>query len=209
VINPMGGKAMPFDNLATTLTGDLTDAVRQLGIIPVPNEVLRAHKANELRKHPGSWWYHNQHLGTWLVTMGLLTSVLGFFGCVGLAVVQLSAFHYQSAFIDTGCAAGAAIVFTILVLSDLGTIQGLSVKGPAIWHEHFGLYLLREFNVPPSMADTVWRLRRLAPNAVVVVGELRQQSITIDPYVLLRDENNDVVIGIWDDTGIIHEASYG
>jgi len=67
---------MPFDGRTPALTiQPLEAALTQSGIEPIDSRVLDAHKAEELRRHPASWFYQHRVV-VQIATLVLLIAVL-------------------------------------------------------------------------------------------------------------------------------------
>lgn len=191
---------MPFDCLPPR-TSSLTSVLQTLGIVPVPHEVLRAHKAAELRKHPGSFWYHHQIAALILPALGFLGSCIGIIiGAISTLVMSIKGTGHET-IVSAAILCVSTLVLIAIVKS--GTvIDGVRVKSPARWTE----FKSDLSNVPPALATIATRITALVP-ATMVIGILRQEQVLLDPYLLLRYRGEEIVIGIWDGDQVLHQAT--
>ena len=158
---------MPFDALVRSpLT--LADAASDLGITPIPAEVLAEHKRTEQAKYPpASFGYH--HLKALRMGIGVatvITMVLILIGTVGF----MRGDHYSSLW-------GLATLPFVLAIWASAKVM----RGPAIWVEcRAGI---RSYRGPPTDLDdgvsldapdarVAYRDRRVAP------GQRRARSVS-------------------------------
>jgi hypothetical protein len=175
---------MPFDGATFVLSEQdvLESAMSASGLEPVDPCFLYRHKAEQIRLHPPGWAYRHQQAVALAQVAVLLASV-------GLFVVLLSA-HL----IPSGVGAG-------LAMFGLGSSAlFLPVKGPARWRER-ATDDPRE--APPAIREAALRLQRRLPEIGFVVGELFQDRIRLDPYLVAKYGNARVVLGIWDGHEVI------
>ena len=77
---------MPFDGRTPALTiPPLEAALTQSGIEPIDSRVLDAHKAEEFRRYPASWFYRHR-VAVQIATLVLLIAVL--VGVLALASLE-------------------------------------------------------------------------------------------------------------------------
>jgi hypothetical protein len=195
---------MPFDALTTHLT--LADAARRLGIVSIPRGVLDDHKQKELRKHPGSWWYYHTDLAAALLFFGFFISMFTAFATLIVSLGALLAGHVMSGLAFLGIGVAATVVFNRICASGVLTGRGVDIKGPAFWREYNGIGMAHYLRAPAEMLDYAKRLQRMMPGTEIVVGELLQNKISLDPYLLVRDANDEVILAIWDKSGMLHQA---
>lgn len=175
---------MPFDGAHFALSKDdeLESMVYRSGLNPIDRRFLDRHKAEQIRRHPASWAYRHQQAVA-------LAQVAVLLGSVGLFVVLLSAHE-----VPWGFVAG-------LAMFGLGSSAlFFPVKGPARWRER-DTEDLRD--VPEVIRNTAERLQRRLPGVGFVVGELYQEQIRLDPYLVAEYGNARVVLGIWDGDQVI------
>jgi hypothetical protein len=60
--------------------------------------------------------------------------------------------------------------------------------------------------VPEPIALLARELCRQVPGAALILGELKQEHVVLDPYLLLDCDGMQVCLGIWDDGTIIASA---
>jgi hypothetical protein len=46
----------------------------------------------------------------------------------------------------------------------------------------------------------------LTPEAVIIIGELRQNNRVLDPYLVVRTATDEICLGIWDNDTILYQA---
>ena len=175
---------MPFDgaNFALCDQDILESAVCRSGHDPIDPGVLAWHKAEQIRRNPASWAYRHQQAVALAQVAVLLVSV-------GSFVVLLSAHQLPWGFV-----AGLA------VFGFGSSALFLPVKGPALWRER-ETENLRE--VPAAIRQSAEQLQRRLPGVDFVVGELYQEQIRLDPYLLAEYGDARVVLGIWDGDQVI------
>jgi hypothetical protein len=66
---------------------------------------------------------------------------------------------------------------------------------------------LAELDVPEPIAGTARVLHRALPGSVLVLGELLQEAVVLDPYLLFEHDGQSICIGIWDSRRIIAAAA--
>jgi hypothetical protein len=167
-----------------------------LGIIPVPAAVLDAHKKAEVAKHPGGVIarYQRPIRNVICVTvLGILAADLIFTMCT-VRDVEFNRFL----FIQIG---------VVLALIGLMLPLELRVKGPAEWRSTFTTVL--DSDIPVSLRDMADAIRAAKPGCRFEVGQLMQDKVVLDPYLVVhhRGSPDPVVIGIWDGDKIIASAT--
>lgn len=76
------------------------------------------------------------------------------------------------------------------------------IKGPAQWRERV-IFDLREHQAPAAIREAALRLQDRLPEIRLVVGELVQDRVTLDPYLLAEHGDARAVLGIWDGDQVI------
>ena len=178
---------MPLDgaNFVTPAQHVLDAAAAAGGISPVPPEVLDRHKQEQLQRHQAGWAYrHHRPIELVLATV-MVAGVIAFF-------VLFSA-HLAAA----GCVAGLAGV-----AAAVGPML-MPVRGPSMWRERECLNLA---DVHPAVREQAERLQRHLPEVGFVVGELFQERVKLDPYLVAELYGARLVLGIWDGDRLIARA---
>ena len=182
---------MPFDALvAPTRLKTLAEVLLDHGVSPVSPQTLAGHKQAQLEKfRPGFWQQHQ----TWL-PVGLLGSV----GCMaasgGFANRLMPASVIPSWLTLTWmCVIALLVVF--------GVFRG---HAGSHWEERWvaGAWL-RGLGVPEPIAAIALSLHRDAPGSSLLLGELIEEEIVLDPYLLLVQDGEAVCLGIWDGGRIV------
>jgi hypothetical protein len=182
---------MPFDALLTPVRPRLlSEVLDDYAIAPVAWRVLAEHKQTQLARFAPSFWYQHQ---TWL-PVGLLGSV----GCMA-----------ATGGLANGGLPGSALP-SWLTLAWMGVIALLimfgvfRVHGGAYWEERWvpgGA--LGGLGVPEPIAAMARALHRDLPGSALILGELMQEEVVLDPYLVLDCDGERVCLGIWDGARII------
>ncbi len=175
---------MPFDgaNFALSDYDVLDSAAYASGLRPIDPRHLDCHKAEQIRRNPPGWAYRHQQFVALAQVAVLLASV-------GLFVILLSANE-----VPWGFVAG-------LAMFGLGSSAlFFPVKGPAHWRERQTRDLR---DVPPQIRKTAEGLSNRLPGVGFVVGELYQEQVRLDPYLIAEYGSARIVLGIWDGGKVI------
>jgi hypothetical protein len=183
---------MPFDALIVPVRPrSLADVLDELGILTVPWAVLETHKQAQLEKYPPGFWYHHQTL----LPVGLLGSV----GCMA-----------ASGGLTRGIAADASLLASAPSLIWMGSFALLIVfgvfrvrAGAYWWERGVAVEDLGRVGVPGDVAATARLLHRDLPGCGLVLGELVQHEVVVDPYLIVMYDDEMACLGIWDDDGVI------
>jgi hypothetical protein len=218
---------MPFD-----LTGrqnirlNLLDAATALGIVGIPSDELCAYKEEQVRQHPGSVLYHHRQFMAdalfWIFMSGVAVFCAGvgiaivntmFFLC-GVSTTTLSGWYLGGTQATILIVGGGVTVFCAI----WAAISGKTTE-PAHWVESDSQ------TAPTDILRMARRLQDFVPGSEIVTGHLVQNKVILDPYMVVRyyersdttdpiwmmmeelREPQEVVIGIWDDNGIIRLAT--
>lgn len=190
---------MPLDMRQTSLA----DLATQVGVTPIANDLLERHKVAEIEKHPGSWIYAHSIYFEILFNIALTFAVLGTTTGVTLTFVCL--------FLDLR---DDALIPAVLGLVSFGIAcvlisrQGYRTYGPGRWVETILSWrvFLNDATIPKQARDIV-RLIGHDPDVQIVKGELVRNSVVLDPYLVMRRGDEQIVIAVWDDVGILHLAA--
>jgi hypothetical protein len=178
---------MPFDgaNFALSEHDLLDSAAYESGLKPIDWRFLDRHKVDQIRRHPPGWAYRHQQAFALAQVAVLLASV-------GLFVVLLSANEVPCGFV-----AG-------LAMFGLGSSAlFFPVRGPARWRERPTRDL---HEVPAVIRRGADQLQHRLPGVGFVIGELYQEQVRLDPYLVAEYGNARVVLGIWDGDRVIARA---
>jgi len=191
---------MPFDALVLRSPRTLADAVVDLGITPIPAEVLAEHKRTEQAKYPPASILYPyiavMRLGIGIIAMlGLLCGILGLIGIVRTSLIPTP--HNAWATLTLLCLCMAGMIGTMCASLKV-------IRGPAEWVESTPSFLYAD--VPNSIMFTALRLTSVIPEANIVIGELQQNNVILDPYLIVRTPTEQVCLGIWQGDTILHQA---
>ncbi len=182
---------MPFDTLLAPVQPRLlAEILEELGATPVPLQALAAHKQAQLERFAPSFWYQHQ---TWL-PVGLIGSVF----CMAM-----------SGGIANGALPGSLLpswlsLFWLGVLALLIVFGVFRVSAGARWQERLvAAEILIELGVPVPIARLAYDLQCEAPGSTLILGELLQNEVVLDPYLLLKFGMERICLGIWDGSRII------
>jgi hypothetical protein len=178
---------MPFDgtNLALSARDLLQAAASASGLRPIDRDALGRHKADQILRHPAAWAYkHNARLqlGQAIVMLAGMIVVMALF----------SAQQYPW---------GLSIGLMTLGVAALPIL--LPVRGPAEWTERDAGDLRA---VHPAVRGVALRLKQELPEVRFYLGELFQDRIRLDPYLLAEYRGAKIVLGIWDGDEVIASA---
>lgn len=179
---------MPFDGTVALRPATLADLCASAGLNPIPLADLARYKAEQLRKHRGSWLYRP--------SMAARARRVGRIYLTILSAVAASSI------------VGAVMVNPLIVLGSLMVIpvtigfmivsDTAHIKGPARWIERHNTAL------PIAPAPIAEAAQKLAGHVdYFTVGELYQEKVMLDPYLLAHKGGATVCLGIWDGNKII------
>jgi hypothetical protein len=186
---------MPFDALvAPPRPRLLVELLDDRGVLPVPLQALAAHKQAQLERFAPSFWHEHQ---TWL-PVGLIGSVF----CMAL-----------SGGLTNRMLAGSIVpswlsLFWLGVMTLLIVFGVFRISAGARWEErHIEPDMLIGAGVPLPIARLGRDLQSEAAGSSLVLGELLQEEVVLDPYLLLKCGGERVCLGIWDERRIIATAT--
>lgn len=183
---------MPFDALVAPAKPKLlADDVADRGIAPVSLELLAAHQQAQLDRFAPSFWYRHQAL----LPAALLGSVAGMAVSGGLAqrIAQGDS--------PLSCWLTLAWMGVIMLLLGAGVFR---VRAGSHWEERWvPVAWLTGLGVPAPIAGLARSLNREIPGCALILGELVEEHVVLDPYLVLERDGERVCLGIWDDSGIV------
>jgi len=175
---------MPFDALlAPQRPRLLADILADRGIAPVPLETLAAHRQAQLERFAPSFWHQHQ---AWL-PVGLIGSV----ACMALS----------------GGTSSWLTLFWLSVMTLLIVFGVFRVSAGARWQERVvAAEVLIALGVPLGIAQLARQLQRQADGSELILGELLQEQVELDPYLVLRYRGERACLGIWDGRRVLAAA---
>jgi hypothetical protein len=175
---------MPFDGtkLAPSAEDALALACAVSGLTAIDAHTLEQHKTAQIARHPPGWMY--RHGKAVVLGQGALLLIAAGGFCA------LSS-NGQSAW-------GVAIGLLALCLMLLPMF--LPVRGPAQWRERAADGL---DGVHPAVRERALRLSRQLDGVSFALGELFQDRVTLDPYLVADYRGARAVLGIWDEETLI------
>ena len=184
---------MPFDPVYRSFEHhrpehDLDRAIASLGIQAIPSELLQRHKLEQLGRHPPGWIHAHQVAIRFTQSLALAIGLLGF--------AMLRAVGAPSLAFATMVGMVAVVLVPMLVRS----------QGPASWRERLDRDLV---NVHPELRHVALNIRRVLPDVAFYVGELRQDRVLLDPYLIAECRGQRAILGIWDGEALIAKATGG
>ncbi|HEY1932289.1 MAG TPA: hypothetical protein VGG99_09780 [Acetobacteraceae bacterium] len=187
---------MPFDALVAPAQPKLlADEVEERGIAAVSLELLAAHQAAQLERFSPSFWYRHQAL--------LPTALLG--SVAGMAVSGGLAERIADGDSPLSCWLTLAWMGVIMLLLGAGVFR---VRAGSHWEERWvPAVWLKGLGVPEPIAILARDLNRHIPGSALILGELVEEHVVLDPYLVLERDGERVCLGIWDDGGIIAIAT--
>jgi hypothetical protein len=183
---------VPFDALlAPSEPRTLAQALDDRCVVPIDPAILAAHKQAQLARYQPSFWQRHE---AWLPI-----ALVGSVGCMA-----------ASGGLTRGFAADASLLASAPSLIWMGSFALLIVFGVfrvragAYWQERVvAVEDLGRVGVPRDVAATARLVHRDLPGCGLVLGELVQQDVVIDPYLIVMCNGEMACLGIWDDAGVI------
>ena len=188
---------MPFDALlAPPEPRTLGQALDDRCIVPIGWANLAAHKQAQLARAQPSFWQRHE---AWLPI-----ALVGSVGCMA-----------ASGGLTHGIMAGPSLVTWTPTLIWMGSFALLIVFGVfrvragASWQERdVPVDDLDLLGVPAEVAATARALHRDLPGSALILGELIEEAVVLDPYLILACDNEMASLGIWDDQRVIACAGF-
>jgi hypothetical protein len=188
---------MPFDALpAPPEPRTLAQVLDDRRIVPVGWSSLAAHNQAQLARYQPSFWQRHE---AWLPI-----ALVGSVGCMaagGGLTHQIEAATSLLSWSPTLIWMGS---FALLIV--FGVFR---VHPGAYWQERIvPVEDLDRLGVPTEIAATTRTLHRDLPGSELILGELIQQEVVLDPYLILACNTEMACLGIWDDQGVIAGTNF-
>jgi hypothetical protein len=188
---------VPFDALiAPPEPKTLTRALDDRCIAPIGWSSLAAHKQTQLARYQPSFWQRHE---AWLP--------IALVGSVGCMAASGGPTH--------GLVAEASLLSwcpTLIWMSSFALLIVFGVfraRAGAHWQErNIPVEDLDRLGVPEEIAATARALHRDVPGSELILGELIEEEVVLDPYLILVCNNEIVCLGIWDAGGVIACAGF-
>ena len=186
---------MPFDALiAPPPPKTLAQALDDHGIVPVGWNTLGAHKQAQLAAFQPSFWQRHE---AWLPI-----ALVGSIGCMAASgglthriEAGISLLSWTPTLIWLGC-------FALLIVFGVFRVRaGASRQERVVQVED-----LAALGVPEGIAGAARALHRAVDGAELILGELIQEEVVLDPYLMLVCNDQMVCLGIWDEARVIASA---
>jgi hypothetical protein len=184
---------MPFDSLTLcspdlpSLAPELTleAAAARAGLKHLDLALLERHKSAELERHAPNWMYRHRNALQIAFGLTVVASSLGFI------VLEACGLPVAAAFVGAG-------LLAVVVLSMLKTM-----RGPARWEERSA----PDFHaIHPQIAQVARRLRAELPDVELRLGELFQDRVMLDPYLVAIAGPERMLLGIWNGETVLLSA---
>ena len=185
-LDDIGGRSHSFLLNDAPTWSTLGRTLDDLGIAPIPLDALDRHRIRQVQLHPPSFFYRHRWIAPLLTVSSFGVSV------AAAAVVGTSA---------------AAV--TVILAGMLPALAGIilasrKVRGEAYWVERRLLERdLAAAKVPPAISRLAQTVKRELAPARLILGELRQDTVVLDPYLIVEFGEERVVLGIWDGDEVI------
>jgi hypothetical protein len=183
---------MPFDAASGFVSQDtLSRLLERRGIKPVEWSTLAEHKEAQLQRFGPTFWFRHQKL----LGFALIASV----GCMALSAGAANAAMPPSSPLALWISMGWLTLLAALILSGV-----FRARGGSHWEERcLPVDRLDAAGVPERIAGVARSLQCEAPGSSLILGELIRESVVLDPYLLLVQGEEQICLGVWDDSGII------
>jgi hypothetical protein len=181
---------MPFDSL-TLRSSDLVplapnrplaEAATRAGLKHLDLALLDRHKAAELDCHPPSWAYRHRRALQPAFGLAIVAISLGF---IGLEASGLT--------IAAACLGTCQLAIVALAMMK-------TMRGRARWEERSVSDLTA---VHPQIAVSALRLQAQLPDVKFRIGELFQDRVMLDPYLVAVAGDERLLLGIWNGTSVV------
>ncbi|HSU07326.1 MAG TPA: hypothetical protein VLI93_17315 [Acetobacteraceae bacterium] len=190
-LDDLGGRGHSFILTDTTPCSTLAEAVRRLELKPVAFDLLDAHRREQVRRHPASFLFRHRWIAPLLTVSSFAVSVAG------------------AALVGTSVAAVSVILAGMLPALAGIVLASRKVRGEAYWVEK--RLLERELataKIPALVRGIAHAAKREFPPARLILGELRQDTVVLDPYLIAEYGDDRIVLGIWDGDQVIACAEW-
>jgi len=172
---------MPFDALVISQPVSLAEYLDDEGIVPVSMDQLDSHKRSMLQRHRQS---------TWLTPVPY--TLIGATAAAGLDLFVGGGWALLPATIICGLMIGFA---SALLCAGIASLLDIRLLGKPYWLE---TPLIRVNEIPIEIATVVRHVRAtMPPNAMLIYGELVQDEVVLDPYLILQVNGVRACLGIW------------
>jgi hypothetical protein len=198
---------MPFDGLLKAYAVDLNRCsidvlLASRGIQPVPGDVLEQHKAEQILKHPPSFFYRHPALHRVAVLASCVATMASIAAFMSCQITPPS---------NAAIAALAAVMAFLLTTVEL--VVFARARHPASWRETPLDRNRAAALLPPPVLDLVDRVDGAA-GVKFLVGTLYQEDVALDPYIIAEKYDHATktttraCLGIWDGDQIIAIATH-
>ncbi len=185
-LDDLSGRGHSFLLTDAPAWGTLTGALANLGITPISLDELDRHRLAQVRAHPASFLYRHRWIAPLLTVSSFGVSVAG------------------AAVVGTSVAAVSVILAGMLPALAGIILASRKVRGEAYWVERRLFERdLALAKVPPAIGRIARTVKREFPPARLILGELRQDTVVLDPYLIAECGDERVVLGIWDGDQVI------
>jgi hypothetical protein len=183
---------VPFDALlAPSEPRTLAQALDDRCFVPLDRAILAAHKQAQLARYQPSFWQRHE---AWLP--------IALVGSVGCMAASGGLTHGIAA--DASLLASAPALIWMSSFALLIVFGVFRVRAGAYWRERVvPVEDLGRVGVPREIGATVRVLNRDLPGSELILGELVQQEVVVDPYLIVMYDNEMACLGIWDDAGVV------
>jgi hypothetical protein len=175
---------MPFDgaNRASTAQELLEAAMSAGGLRLIDPSILDDYKAEQVRRHSPSWIYRHRGGVQLAQAVALMAGLVSF---ITLFSSDRYAWGLGVAMLTFGLAVAPMLV---------------PVRGPARWKIRVDV----DFRtLPAEIRDAALRLQAQLPGVGFRLGELFQDRVNLDPYLIADYRGAQAVLGIWEGERVI------
>lgn len=175
---------MPFDgaNRASTAQELLEAALWAGGLRLIDPSILDDYKAEQVRRHPPGWVYRHRGSVQLVQAIALMAGLVAF---ITLFSSDRYAWGLSIAVLTFGLAVAPMLV---------------PVRGSARWK----IRLAEDLSaMPPEIGSAALRLREQLPEVSFRLGELFQDRVNLDPYLVADYRGAQALLGIWEGERLI------
>ena len=192
-----------------TTEAPLRRALDDLGVTPFNNDSVAAYKQVKARNEtPWLWWLKPLRVvaarvldlcATFLPDRVFITMmILMVMSCVALPIGGGVALTYGFTLLGTTLLVLGMLPIGVAVDCARAPFIGITVKGRARWR----LVGYDDYRrIPPQIQGVAARLRQRCPEVTLLVDELHQDEVPLDPFLIAKLGDETYTIAVWDEDG--------
>jgi hypothetical protein len=165
----------------------LERVLQELGIVPVSAVALSRHRRAMLKANPAHW-VHRQ--------VDALFGSAVFLGVAGTMAGLFTQYYWL-------------LLSMLIPVAFIGVVSSIRLRGPSQWVEKPVTLPQIDKDAPAEIAALARRLKAEMPTVIFRMGELIQDRVVLDPYLIVSDGDTEACVGIWLDGSTVAVAMQG